>query len=295
MAAAYRFLHFTITSPQNLVLNYTQTCPDIAWSELHWRIEPWQHRRVLSQGRKHWDARKIGWCLAWTMDDNGLSWRLCFNLYELNYYSQMWDNWDNISTYKTTAAERNWLKLPAKTEVWPCCWNSIRLPIFKWCISVLRCKWSICTQSKSNTFLHIHHIHPYSLYIGSTLGDQQFQFEKLGLPSAPPAAPWALQRQCWGNRSLMSVAVGAAWSPWNVQPRHPGNTTEPMSPSRWRRWLVWVGQVRIPKLLDWWGEGQIEAKIAKIGRQKLNKTSSTTRQSQQKGARDSWSHFRKQN
>ena len=141
---------------------------------------------------------------------------------------------------------------------------------------------------------HIPPHSPYSSLFTVYLFGDQLQFEKLGLPSAPPAAPWALQRQCWGNRSLMSVAVGAG-SPWNVQPRHPGNTTEPMSPSRWRRWLVWVGQVRIPKLLDWWGEGQIEAKIAKIGRQKLNKTSSTTRQSQQKGARDSWSHFRKQN
>lgn len=39
LAAAYLYIHFTdfiIKSPQNLVLNfYNQTCPRIAWSELH--------------------------------------------------------------------------------------------------------------------------------------------------------------------------------------------------------------------------------------------------------------------
>lgn len=51
--------------------------------------------------------------------DNGwqwASWRLCFNLYDLNYYGQMRDSWDNISTYKTTAAERNWLLVETTTQ-----------------------------------------------------------------------------------------------------------------------------------------------------------------------------------
>lgn len=255
MAAAYRFLHFTITSPQNLVLNYTQTCPDIAWSELHWRIEPWQHRRVLSQGRKHWDARKIGWCLAWTMDDNGLSWRLCFNLYELNYYNQMWDNWDSISTYKTTAAERNWLKLPPKTEVWPCCWNSIRLPILSSDVSASSDANDqyVLNQSPthSSTFTIFIPIHWISAW-WSTLSIWEARPPKCTTGCTMGAAATMLRESEFnvsGGRSCMKPLERAAKTSW----KYNGARDD------------WSGLVRweFPKLLDWWGGGQIGAKIEK--------------------------------
>ena len=186
------------------------------------------------------------------MDDNGLV-DGCVSTC-MNWISQMQDNWDNLSTYKTTAAKRNCLKLPPKTEIRPCCWNSIRLPTFKWCISVLLCEWSICTQSRSNTFLYIHPIHcisaearPPKCTTGCTMG----------------AAATMLRESEFnvsGGRSCMKPLERAAKTSWKAVN---GNTMEPVE---------MVDQVRIPKLLDCrWGEGQFGAKIAKIGRQKLNK------------------------